>query len=85
LSNSYLLKEDELFFGSKAPGLVFSSNLSYGGFLTPSAFSSLKLGAAVSPIDPPQTKRQRPPTSHLRKAHPLILRDTAIFIINLEI
>jgi len=31
LNNAYLLKEDGLFFGSKALGLVFSGNLFYGG------------------------------------------------------
>jgi hypothetical protein len=51
VENSYLFKEGEHFLqfqGSRA-GLL--KQLIYGGFFTPSAFSSLKLGAAVSPID----------------------------------
>jgi len=69
LNNSYLLKEGRLFFGSKAPGLVFSSNLSTGEFrqrrinFAPSAFSSLKLGAAVSPIDKLRKDGALPPVT----------------------
>jgi hypothetical protein len=51
LYNTYLVKEAGHFLqfqGSRA-GLL--KQLIYRGFLTPSAFSSLKLGAAVSPID----------------------------------
>ena len=51
LYDPYLLKEVGHFLqfhGSRA-GLL--KQLIYGGFLTPSAFSSLKLGAAVSPVD----------------------------------
>jgi hypothetical protein len=50
-NNSYFFTEDGHFLqfqGSRA-GLL--KQLIYGGFFTPSAFSSLKLGAAVSPID----------------------------------
>jgi len=63
LNNSYHLNEGGLFFGSKAPGLVFSSNLSIGEFhqrrinpplvdeLYPLHILPAMLGAAASPID----------------------------------
>jgi len=49
LHNSYSLKEDGLFFSSKALGLVFSATYLWGSF-APSALPD-KSGPAVSPTD----------------------------------
>jgi hypothetical protein len=51
LHNSHFLREDGHFLQFQGSRAGFLKQLIYGGFLTPSAFSSLKLGAAVSPVD----------------------------------
>ena len=72
--NPYSLKEDGHFLHFRGSRAGLFKQLIYGGFSTPSAFPSLKLGAAVSPIDkllkdsalPPVTSEK--PTLFFREA-----------------
>jgi len=77
LHNSHSPKEGGHFLqfqGSRA-GLL--KQLIYGGFSTPSAFSSLKLGAAVSPIDKLLKDSALPPVTSEKPT--LFFRVTGIF------
>ena len=51
LKDSFFLKEYGHFLQLRGSRAGLLKQLIYGGFFTPSASSSLKLGAAVSPID----------------------------------
>jgi hypothetical protein len=68
LHNSYFLKEDGLFFSSKAIGLVFSATYLRGSF-APSAGPD-KSGPAVSPTD---TLRKDSALTPAQKSPPSLL------------
>jgi hypothetical protein len=72
-----LLKEAGHFFQLRGSRAGLLKQLIYGGFFTPSAFSSLKLGAAVSPIDKLLKDGALPPVA-LRKAHPLLMQQALV-------
>jgi len=73
----YFFNEDELFFSSKAPDLVFSATYLRGS-LAPSALPT-NGGPAVSPIDKPRKDSVLPPVTSEKLTLILRVKKLAVF------
>jgi hypothetical protein len=80
LYNTYLVKEAGHFLQFRGSRAGLLKQLIYGEFFTPSAFTSLKLGAAVSPIDKLLKDSTLPPVAS-KKAHPLFQGDRGCWVL----
>jgi len=77
LNTSYFFNEEELFFSSKAPDLVFSATYLRGS-LAPSALPT-NGGPAVSPIDKSRKDSVLPPVTSEKLTLVLRVKKLAVF------